>query len=60
MSVNETYKLICSNQITSCLKEDIEYITTSKEGFKKQVIQKRDETNNLKVKLNTETESDIK
>ena len=35
MNVNETYKVICSNQTTSCLKEYIEYITTSKEGFEK-------------------------
>ena len=28
MSVNETYKLTCSNQKKLCLKEDIEYITT--------------------------------
>ena len=40
MSVNETYKLICSNQRTSCLKEDVECIATLKEGFEKQVIQK--------------------
>ena len=39
-SLNKISKLICSNQTTSCLKEDIEYITTSKEGFEKQVIQR--------------------
>ena len=60
MSVNETYKLTCSNQKKLCLKEDIEYITTSKEGFEKKFIQKSDETNNLNVQLNTETESSMK
>ena len=51
---------MCSNQTTSCLKEDIEYITTSKEGFEKQFIQKRNETNKLNVQLNTETGSGMK
>ena len=49
MRVIETYKLIHSNQTTSCLKEDIEYVTTSKEGFERQFIQKRDEINNSNV-----------
>ena len=60
MIVNETYKLICSSQTRSCLKEDIKYITTSKESFEKQCIQQRDETNKLNVQLNTETEIGMK
>ena len=55
--VNETYKLICSSQTRTCLKEDIKYITISKESFEKQFIQQRDETNNLNVKLNTDNKS---
>ena len=31
--VNEKNKFICSNKITSCLKEDIKSVTTSKENF---------------------------
>ena len=59
MSVNENYKLICSNQTTSCLKGDSEYITISKEGFEKQVIQ-RNENINVNVQFNNETESGMK
>jgi len=55
--VNETYKLICSSQTRTCLKEDIKYITISKESFEKKFIQQRDETNNLNVKLNTDNKS---
>ena len=60
MTVNETSKLICNNQKISCSKEDIKYITTSKEGFEKQCIQQRDENNNLNVQLNTENELSMK
>ena len=60
MIVNETYKLRCSSKTTSCLKEDITYSTTSKEGFEKKFIQQKDETNNLNVQLNTETELGMK
>ena len=52
MIVTENNKIICSSQTISCLKEDIKYITTSKESFEKQLIQQSDETSDLTVKLN--------
>ena len=54
MIITENNKLICSSQTISCLKEDIKYITTSKERFVKQLIQQSDETTDLTLKLNTE------
>merc|ERR1712160_193088 len=60
MIVTEKDKFICSNQTISCLKEDIKSITTSKENFEKQLLQQRDETTDLIVKLNTETELGMK
>merc|ERR1712161_62026 len=44
----------------SCLKEDIKELETSKESFEKQLLQQRDETTDLIVKLNTETELGMK
>ena len=60
MIVTEKDKFICSTQTISCLKEDIKSITTSKENFEKQLLQQRDETTDLIVKLNTETELGMK
>merc|ERR1711957_326602 len=60
MIVTEKDKFICSTQTISCLKEDIKSITTSKENFEKQILQQRDETTDLIVKLNTETELGMK
>merc|ERR1712160_183786 len=60
MIVTEKNKFICSTQTISCLKEDIKSITTSKENFEKQLLQQRDETTDLIVKLNTETELGMK
>merc|ERR1712238_103736 len=60
MIVTEKNKFICSTQTISCLKEDIKSITTSKESFEKQLLQQRDETTDLIVKLNTETELGMK
>merc|ERR1712161_150399 len=60
MIVTEKNKFICSTQTVSCLKEDIKSITTSKESFEKQLLQQRDETTDLIVKLNTETELGMK
>merc|ERR1712160_44443 len=60
MIVTEKDKFICSTQTISCLKEDIKSITTSKESFEKQLLQQRDETTDLIVKLNTETELGMK
>ena len=60
MTVNETYKIICSNQTISWSKEDTKYIKTSNEGFEQQFIQQRDENNNLNVQLNTENELGMK
>merc|ERR1712161_90260 len=57
--VTEKNKFICSTQTISCLKEDIKSITTSKESFEK-LLQQRDETTDLIVKLNTETELGMK
>ena len=42
MIVNETYKLIGSNHTPTCLKEDIKYSTTSKEGLENHFIQQRE------------------
>merc|ERR1711957_631953 len=60
MIVTEKNKFICSTQTISCLKEDIKSITTSRESFEKQLLQQRDETTDLIVKLNTETELGMK
>merc|ERR1712238_402334 len=57
MIVTEKNKFICSTQTVSCLKEDIKSITTSKESFEKQLLQQRDETTDLTVKLKTEIDS---
>merc|ERR1712161_61047 len=50
-------ELICSTQTISCLKEDIKEFETSKEVLVKQLIQQRDETSELALKLNTVIES---
>ena len=42
------------------MKEDIKYITILKENFEKQIIQQRDETTTLTVKLNIENELGMK
>ena len=60
MIVNETYKLICSSQTRSCLKEDIKYITTSKENSAKQLIQQSAKSIALPIKLNTENKLGMK
>ena len=44
-------KIICSTPTISCLKEDIKTLETSKEVLVKQLLQQRDETTNLAVKL---------
>merc|ERR1712238_296568 len=44
----------------SCLKVNIKELETSKENFNKQLLQQRDETTDLIVKLNTETELGMK
>ena len=41
----------------SCLKEDIKELETSKEDFDKQLLEQRDETGELTVKLKTEIDS---
>merc|ERR1712161_57815 len=41
----------------SCLKEDIKELETSKEDFYKQLLEQRDETGELTVKLKTEIDS---
>merc|ERR1712238_132014 len=56
MIIIEKNKFICSTQIISCLKEDIKYIKTSKESFEKQLLQQKDETGELTLKLKSETE----
>merc|ERR1712238_187619 len=50
-------ELICNTQTISCLKEDIKEFETSKEVLVKQLIQQRDETSELTLKLNTVIES---
>merc|ERR1712161_53915 len=50
-------ELICNTQTISCLKEDIKEFETSKEVLVKQLIQQRDETSELALKLNTVIES---
>ena len=60
MIVNENYKSICNSQTILCLKEDIKPVTKSKERVKKQCIQQIDEINNIKLKLNKDTESGTK
>merc|ERR1712238_581295 len=57
MIVIEKNKFICSTQTISCLKEDIKSIKTSKESFEKQLLEQRDETGELTVKLKTEIDS---
>merc|ERR1712238_299495 len=44
----------------SCLKVNIKELKTSNEFFNKQLLQQRDETTDLIVKLNTETELGMK
>merc|ERR1712161_104231 len=44
-------------RIISCLIEDIKEFETSKEGFEKQLLQQRDETGELTLKLRAEIES---
>ena len=44
MIVTENNKLICNSQTILCLKEDIKYMTTSKESFEKKLIQQSAET----------------
>merc|ERR1712238_629572 len=56
MIVIEKNKFICSTQTISCLKEDIKSIKTSKESFEKQLLQQKDETGELTLKLKSETE----
>ena len=41
----------------SCLKEDIKTIETSKENSNKQLLEQRDDTSELSVKLKTEIDS---
>ena len=41
----------------SCLKEDFKIIKTSKEDSNKQILEQRDETSELIVKLKTEIDS---
>ena len=60
MIVTEKNKFICISQTISCLKEDIKSITTSNESFEKQLIQHRDDTTDLTVKLNTDNELGMK
>merc|ERR1712238_477042 len=50
-------ELICNTQTRSCLKEDIKEFETSKEVLVKQLIQQRDETSELTLKLKTEIDS---
>merc|ERR1712238_306200 len=47
-------------RIISCLIEDIKEFETSKEGFEKQLLQQRDETNELTFKLESEIDSSNK
>ena len=44
----------------SCLKVNVEELETSKEVFKKQLLQQRDKTTELSVKLKTEINSSNK
>ena len=44
----------------SCLKVNLKELETSNEVFNKQLLQQRDETTDLIVKLNTETELGMK
>ena len=60
MIVTEKIKFICICQTISCLKEDIKSITTSNESFEKQLIQHRDDTTDVTVKLNTDNELGMK
>ena len=60
MIVIEKNKFICSTQTISCLKEDIKSIKTSKESFEKQLLQQKDETGELTLKLKSETELGMK
>ena len=53
VSVNENYKLICSNQTISCLNEHIKTVTKSKEDLEKKFIQQKDEANKSNAQLNT-------
>ena len=58
MIVNENCKLVSSSQTILCMKEEMN--PKLKEEFKKQRIQQIDETNNIKLKLNKDTESSTK
>merc|ERR1712238_584156 len=57
MIVIEKNKFICSTQTISCLKEDSKSIKTSTESFEKQLLQQKDETGELTLKLKAEIDS---
>ena len=53
-------KIIYSTQTIPCLKDDIRYIKISKERFEKKLLQQRDESIKLNVKMKFETELGMK
>ena len=53
-------KIIYSTQTIPCLKDDIRYIKISKERFEKKLLQQRDESIELNVKMKSETELGMK
>ena len=59
-SVRETTKVNCSTQTISCLKDDTKSIKISKESFESKLLQQRDESNELNVKIKSETKLGIK
>jgi len=52
--------IICSSQTISCLNDDIKSIKISKKSFENKLLQQRDESIELNIKMKSETELGMK
>ena len=52
--------IICSSQTISCLNDDIKSIKISKKSFENKLLQQRDESTELNIKMKSETELGMK
>ena len=55
-SVRETTKVNCSTQTISCLKDDTKSIKIAKESFENKLLQQREDSIELNIKMKYKTE----